>query len=236
MVVYNYFSKISFKASIVILDFEDSFTYNIFSTLVQMGIAENNIEVIPYKNVLAFLKNCNLVKANTQEDENNERLVLIYGPGPGHPSDYQHLYGEIKRLLLNRSIFHLGICLGHQILWNIIGFEVKRSDKPLHGQVTPFCIPHWSGIFPQKFWSKQIEVQCYNSLVVDTFSFIQKFPAIKKFDLVLQCLENQRSFNCMAGRFERGVTYQFHPESIATSERFLFFKGILKFLSKKKNY
>lgn len=214
------------RPKIFILDFEDSFTFNIFSVLIQMEIPRELITVIPYKKVGLFLKNFN-------PQNKKESSILIYGPGPGHPKDYQCLYKDIKRLLLNLYIFHFGICLGHQIIWNIVGFEVKRSDRLLHGQTNNFCIPNWSNIFSKNDWGKIIKVQCYNSLEIDISSFAKKFPAIKNFDLVLQYYQNQRSFNCMAGRFLRGVTYQFHPESIATSERNLFFQGILKFYSTK---
>ncbi|MBF0359535.1 MAG: hypothetical protein HQK49_00895 [Oligoflexia bacterium] len=217
--------KIAKIAKIIILDFDDSFTYNIYSILIQMGISEKNVAVVPYKRVRDFLKSCNPQKKS-------ERIVLIYGPGPGHPEEYKHFFLEIKRLLVNRNVFHIGICLGHQILMSIFGFKVKRSAKPLHGQTTTFCIPNWSGVFPKKYWGELLEVQCYNSLVVDTFSFIQKFPAIKEFDLVLKYY--QRSFDCLAGRFTRGVSYQFHPESIATSRGDLFFRVIFNYFSKQE--
>jgi anthranilate/para-aminobenzoate synthase component II len=36
----------------------------------------------------------------------------------------------------------------------------------------------------------------------------------------------------MAGRFERGLTYQFHPESIGTDNPELFFEPLKKILTK----
>ena len=95
------------------------------------------------------------------------------------------------------------VCLGHQILWKIKGANIDRSLNPIHGQAIKVKIPHWKGLFPKRFWSKEVRVQRYNSLAV-------KDSWEKKNVL----FDSNREM--LMGYFERTLTYQFHPESIGT--------------------
>ena len=190
------------KTDALLLDFNDSFTYNIASELYDLGIST---EVVAKNDILEKLSETIFSKKKT---------VIVYGPGPGHPDEYKIFFPLIKQALKNPNLYHLGICLGHQILWRVMGREVIPSKKPVHGQKIDFRVPSWSE-FKRSFWGQKIAVQRYNSLIVkgDGEDFFKDFEG-----------------EVMAGRFEHGLSFQFHPESIGTANPKVFFESIKNFL------
>ena len=62
------------------LDFEDSFSYNLVQELTEAGL---EVEVLHW--------------SEFSQDHRSDLLVL--GPGPGHPDDYQKIYPLIQSWL-----------------------------------------------------------------------------------------------------------------------------------------
>ena len=63
--------------------------------------------------------------------------VVVVGPGPGDPRDLGDpkmaaLWKGTRRLLEERVPF-LSVCLGHQVLAHLLGFELARRDVPNQG-------------------------------------------------------------------------------------------------------
>lgn len=178
------------QAKITIIDFEDSFTFNIATELYAY---EKDIVVISHDE---FFAQKNLHKFLS---ELKQKSAIILGPGPGSPEEYEHYFSFIKELRDNPNIFLMGICLGHQVLALIDGLSVRRSQRPMHGEQVKI-----------NFDNLNILVQRYNSLAV---------------------YESPRSIKELQIRqFLRGISYQFHPESIGTENRYLFFESLLKFI------
>ena len=169
------------------IDFEDSFSYNVVQELTLIGF---HVTVINWRDF------------ETLPIEG----VLVLGPGPGHPDDYQQLFPMIKNWLEEkRPLF--GVCLGHQIFWRLMGEEVLRSKEPLHGQKVKLQLTHewqeWLGV------KNDIFVQRYNSLAVMGQASVRN-PYLTNF------IQNDE---ILITRGENILTYQFHPESIGTSYR-----------------
>tara|TARA_B100000029_G_scaffold319110_1_gene311565 strand:+ start:709 stop:1344 length:636 start_codon:yes stop_codon:yes gene_type:complete len=202
---YRTFNDDGASPQISLLDFNDSFTFNIASNLFDLGIP---FRIVEFHQIMAFL---------TNPLNKGKKHVFIYGPGPGRPDDYRSFFPKIEKLLEDKNSFHLGVCLGHQILWKIKGANIERSLNPLHGQSVNVKIPHWEGLFPKKFWSKEVVVQRYNSLAVKDNG--------EKNNVLY---DGNREM--LMGYFERTLTYQFHPESIGTSFPSLFFGPVSHFL------
>ncbi len=192
---------------ISLLDFNDSFTFNIATYL---GLLGYSFQVVPFSRIKAFLKSPFLL---------SNAHVLVYGPGPGHPDEYSNLFPIIKKLLRCNTLFHLGICLGHQIIGRVLGDEVVRSKNPMHAQAVSLKVPPWENCFPREAWGRSIQVQRYNSLA------IRGFKAKSDINEALD-----QSGEVLIRKFERGVSYQFHPESIGTSFPSLFFEPLNYFL------
>ncbi len=170
---------------ILIIDFEDSFTHNIANVLYPFV---NSVRVIPHNDFFANAFE-SLIKSNS-------RHGLILGPGPGHPDDYKEYFNFITKLMEKSNIYILGICLGHQIIGRIKGFDVRKSNVQIHGQQEKI-----------KFENNEYLVQRYNSLSV------------------YEGLEERVILT-----FNNGISYQFHPESIGTHDKHIFFQKLIHFV------
>lgn len=178
------------------IDFDDSFSFNIIQELSEAGLKVN---VLNWKDF---------------EDLPSSEL-LILGPGPGHPDDYQRIFPLIEKWLkLGKPVFAL--CLGHQILWRMRGEEIVRSKEPMHGQRVVLKLDetwrNWLHI------QNDVQVMRYNSLAVMGQS------AIRNPDLDVLLYEDE----IMISKNSQVITYQFHPESLGTSYRQAFFKTVLR--------
>lgn len=110
---------------IIIVDFEDSFTYNIASVLFPF---ESRVKVISHEEFFHF-------KAR-EYLSSKERHALILGPGPGHPSAYHKYFKQIEAFRGHPNFYVMGICLGHQMLGLMDGKIVERAIEQIHGQTT----------------------------------------------------------------------------------------------------
>lgn len=170
---------------IIIIDFEDSFTYNIANILFPY---EKKMVVVPHQQFFHAMIKSLLVST--------ERHAVILGPGPGHPDQYKKYFHHIITLMNAPNIYMMGICLGHQLMGKILGHRIDQLEWPVHGQAIE-C----------KFKDKKFLVQRYNSLGV--------FVNNKVKDIIY---------------YPRGISYQFHPESVGTNENEIFFEELLTFL------
>ena len=171
---------------ILIIDFEDSFTYNIANV------------IFPFEKSCKVISHTEFFNTTIQECLiTTERHGIILGPGPGHPDHYEKYFNEIKKLMHKKNIYILGICLGHQILGRISGYPVLKSHDQKHGQTVLV-----------NFKGHEYEVQRYNSLSV--------------------FINNVETDFCA---FDRGISYQFHPESVGTQQNDIFFKDLFAFLT-----
>lgn len=186
---------------IYLCDFEDSFTYNIYADLKTLG---HQVKVVAFKEIYQFLQ----TKINSDEKE-----VIILGPGPGHPDEYDFINSSLKGLINRKNLLLVGICLGHQLIWKAMGYECIHCATPLHGQVQKLT-----------FKGKEVEVQHYNSLCISLNKKEQSELASQGWELVL--LQNE----LMSSSKENVLTYQFHPESVGTSCPKMFYSPINKFL------
>lgn len=195
-----------------VLDFDDSFTYNIAEEVRRLGL---KVQVVPKEQILVHVNW--LLSLSSQK-----KRAVIWGPGPGHPEEYSEFFPLLRRLLNAKNIFNLGVCLGHQLIWHLEGYPVRRDPRPLHGQAVQFDVPKWPH-FPRQQWGRSHLVQRYNSLGV--------CPTKKAGHKILKSVRKAFSGgHLMASSFERGVSYQFHPESVGTSCPELFFAPLVKFL------
>ena len=189
----------------ILVDFDDSFTFNIVSELYGVGIYPNVISHHDLHTATLDIFNC------------DSKTLIIFGPGPGNPEDYQDIFPILEKILIDDKLYFMAICLGHQILWRVLGEKIKKMNRPIHGDTTSV------NLFDRTF-----SVQKYNSLTVD----LDKPFLCKK--LMDKTFEIQNFFSddgeLMASLSYKFITYQFHPESIGTSCRRELFLPVLKML------
>jgi anthranilate synthase/aminodeoxychorismate synthase-like glutamine amidotransferase len=186
---------------IFLIDNYDSFTYNLFQYLGELG------EEVVVKRNDAF-------QLEEVEKLSPDRIVI--SPGPGVPSQ-AGLSKEIIRKFAG-VIPVLGVCLGHQAIAEELGGKVVLAGKLMHGK-TSEIFHDGKGIFeglPSPFTATR-----YHSLIVDKKSLPDCFEisAHTKEGIIMGI--RHRSF------LIDGV--QFHPESILTAEGKKLLSNFLKF-------
>lgn len=192
-----------------LVDFDDSFTLNVYCELKELGV---DVEVVESSRSRDFLGRADAA----------EKFAVVLGPGPGSPQERADLFPAIEALLKSKSAFVTGICLGHQLIASSLDMKVVRSARPCHGEVE--TVPLTSS---QRKWLEfdrpRIEAQRYNSLAVPIKG---NEEAIKRANV--KVLEFNGEIQAMRG--PNFVSYQFHPESTGTSFRKDFFRPLRSFL------
>ena len=173
---------------ILLIDNYDSFTYNLFQYLSELGA-----EVVTVRNDKITLGD---IEAMPLEG-------IIVSPGPSTP-----LEAGISNVVVRNfgpKIPTLGVCLGHQCVGHVYGAKVDRAGEIRHGKTS--MIHHYGkGVFaglPNPF--KAIR---YHSLVVypETLPDSLEVTAWTDNGLVMGLRHKEHPVE--------GV--QFHPESIMT--------------------
>ncbi|MDT9587608.1 MAG: gamma-glutamyl-gamma-aminobutyrate hydrolase family protein [Candidatus Arsenophonus melophagi] len=175
---------------ILIVDNYDSFTYNLYQYLCELG---------------AYV----LVKRNDaitiSEIEILAPTHLVISPGPCNPNK-SGISLEIISYFAGK-IPILGICLGHQAIGQAFGASIIQAREVIHGKVS--VIHHnQQGIL--KGLRRALQVARYHSLVIDA----RTLPAI--FEVTAWTLHDGNIDEIMGIKHKtlpiEGV--QFHPESI----------------------
>ncbi|MFA5849585.1 MAG: aminodeoxychorismate/anthranilate synthase component II [Bacteroidales bacterium] len=176
------------KNRILIVDNYDSFTYNLYHLIKELGYL--NIEV---------LRNDRL---SLDDIVHFDKIIL--SPGPGIPSEAGLLCDIIRGYASEKSM--LGVCLGHQAIAEVFGAQLMNLKEVFHGVATPVrivCPDHLYDGLPDTF-----EVGRYHSWIVNS----QDFPSS------LEVTAEDENGSIMSLRHReydvRGI--QFHPESVLT--------------------
>ena len=175
--------------SFALIDNYDSFTYNLFHYLGELGA---KIEV--WRN--------DAITAEEVLARNPRGIVL--SPGPCTPNEAGICLDVIK-LAAERRTPLLGVCLGHQAIGQLFGGKVVRAPVPVHGKTSPV---HHTGTslftgLPTPYLATR-----YHSLIVER----ESLPACLE---VTAWTED----GLIMGLQHRTLPIhgvQFHPESIAS--------------------
>lgn len=184
---------------ILILDNYDSFTYNIYQCVTQLGY---EVEVIRNDAVGAAA-----VAAAGYE-------AVILSPGPGTPAD-AGITKEVISLLAGKVPI-LGVCLGHQAIAEVFGATIIRAPLPVHGKVSP-VYHNGHGIYTglnQPFVAGR-----YHSLLVDQAGFPECLMVTAQTEDGLIMSLKHKEYHI------QGV--QFHPESVLTANGIKVFENFL---------
>jgi anthranilate synthase/aminodeoxychorismate synthase-like glutamine amidotransferase len=174
---------------LLLLDNYDSFTYNLYQYLAELGA-----EVVVRRNDAVSL----------DEIEQMRPDHIVVSPGPCTPNEAGLSCDVIATF--GPSIPTLGVCLGHQSIGQVYGGRVIRAPEPMHGK-TSLMYHNGQGIFrglPQPF-----EANRYHSLIVEQATLPAELEVTAQTeDGIIMGLKH------LSYPVE-GV--QFHPESILTA-------------------
>jgi len=190
----------------LILDNYDSFTYNLYHFLGELGA-----ELVVHRN--------DAITAAEAVALGPEGIII--SPGPCDP-DKAGISLDLVAAAADR-IPLLGVCLGHQALGQAMGGRIVRSE-PMHGK-TSKVRHHGTGLFagiPDPF-----EATRYHSLIVerDTMPDCLEITAETEDGIVMGVQHREYQLY--------GV--QFHPESIASQHGHAILKNFLDLSRSRPN-
>jgi anthranilate synthase component 2 len=173
---------------ILLIDNYDSFTYNIYQYLLELGA---NVKV---------LRND---KITVEEAGELKPEKLLLSPGPGRPEDAGITVEAIGYFAGKIPI--LGVCLGHQAIGHFYGGKIIGAKRPMHGKTSKISA-NSKGIFAGI--DEPFDAMRYHSLVIERESLPD----------CLEITATSDDGEIMGVRHKtldvEGI--QFHPESIMT--------------------
>lgn len=184
---------------VLIIDNYDSFVFNLERYVVELG---------------ATTRVCRNDAISVAEVKAYQPTHIILSPGPCTPNEAGICLDLVSELAGEVPI--LGVCLGHQVIGQVLGGQVVRAQKPLHGQAS-LIYHNQTGLF--EHLPPTFSVGRYHSLVVlkegldaktslCAWSREQEIMALSDFDRHLYGL-------------------QFHPESILTEHGYDLLRAFL---------
>lgn len=175
------------RMRILLIDNYDSFTYNLLHYLQISGAA---VEV---------MRNDSL----GVEDAAKVADALVISPGPSSPRNAGLSFRIVRRHLTDKPV--LGVCLGMQIINEVLGGKTVKAPYPVHGKTCRISVDGGDDLF--RGLPSQIQVARYHSLMCG------EVPAELKLLAVYRTVP-------MAFRYGNLPVWgvQFHPESFLTPQ------------------
>ena len=185
---------------LIIIDNYDSFTYNLYQYLGELGA---NMRV--FRNDKISVKE--IAELNPEK--------LLVSPGPCTPNKAGISCEAIEYFAGKIPVF--GVCLGHQSIGQVFGGKVIRARRLMHGKTSPIHHDN-KGVFaglPNPF-----DATRYHSLI------IEKESCPECFEITAHADEDE----IMGIRHKELPVFgvQFHPESILTTHGKQLLKNFLE--------
>ncbi len=173
---------------ILLIDNYDSFTYNLFHYLGELG------------EPVTVVRNDRISAASALKMRPDS---IVLSPGPCDP-DKAGICLELIRAATGQ-IPILGVCLGHQAIGQAFGGRIVRAPEPMHGKLSPI---HHRGTGVFQGLQDGFRATRYHSLVIDRAGLPD----------VLEITAETGDGVIMGVAHKRFPIYgvQFHPESIAS--------------------
>jgi len=175
---------------IILIDNYDSFTFNIYHYLGELGA---NLEV--HRND----------KITISEIERMNPEAIILSPGPCTPNEAGICIDLVKKLYQKIPI--LGICLGHQSIGQAFGSKIENCSEIMHGKIDDIIHNNhklFEGV------SLKFKATRYHSLIINKNTLHSDFNIIAE--------TKNKIIMGISHKIHNIIGLQFHPESIGTKE------------------
>ena len=173
---------------LLLIDNYDSFTYNLFHYLGELGA---DVRVVRNDEISA-------AEALGMKPEG-----IVLSPGPCTPNEAGICLDVIKQA--NGTMPILGVCLGHQAIGQIYGGKVVRAPEPMHGKLSRV---HHSGKSVFRGLNNDFLATRYHSLTID--------PPSMPGSLEVTATSEDGVIQGVMHKTHPVHGVQFHPESIAS--------------------
>jgi len=192
-------------AMILLIDNYDSFTYNLFHYLGELGA---EVKVVRNDEITA-----------------DEALAMkpdgiVLSPGPCSPNEAGICMEVIAKA--NGKVPIFGVCLGHQAIGQVYGGDIVRAPQPMHGKMSTI---HHSGKSVFRGLNNDFQATRYHSLTIDPPSMpdVLEVTATSEDGVIQGVMHKTHPVH--------GV--QFHPESIASENGHALLENFLKLTRSK---
>jgi anthranilate synthase component 2 len=185
---------------LLLIDNYDSFTYNLFHYLGELG---EDVKVV--RNDQIGVDEALALKPQS----------IVISPGPCDP-DRAGICLELIKAAAGKVPL-LGVCLGHQAIGQAYGGQVVRAPVPMHGKMARI---HHTGKSVFTGLEDGFEATRYHSLIVDR----KTFPA----ELEITAETDDGLIMGLKHRTHPVHGVQFHPESIASQNGHAMLKNFLR--------
>ena len=173
---------------LLLIDNYDSFTYNLFHYLGELGA---QVRVVRNDEISA----ADALALKPQG--------IVLSPGPCTPNEAGICLDVIK--LANGAMPILGVCLGHQAIGQVYGGAIVRAPEPMHGKLSRI---HHTGKSVFRGLNNDFLATRYHSLTIDPPSM----PAV----LEVTATSDDGVIQGVMHKTHPVHGVQFHPESIAS--------------------
>lgn len=185
---------------LLLIDNYDSFTYNLFHYLGELGE-----DVVVKRNDQITVQDALALKPQS----------IVLSPGPCDPDR-----AGICLPLINAAAGHvpiLGVCLGHQAIGQAFGGKVVRAPEPMHGKLSSI---HHTGKSVFRGLEDGFPATRYHSLVIDRATLPASLEITAETDdgVIMGVMHKTQPVH--------GV--QFHPESIASAHGHALLQNFLR--------
>lgn len=185
---------------LLLIDNYDSFTYNLFHYLGQLGA-----EVVVKRN-----DELTAAEALAMRPEG-----IVLSPGPCTPDEAGICMDLIQKA--NGRVPILGVCLGHQAIGQVYGGKVVRAPEPMHGKLSRI---HHTGKSVFRGLNNDFLATRYHSLTIA--------PGTVPSDLEVTATSGDGVIQGLMHRKHPVHGVQFHPESIASENGHALLQNFLK--------
>ena len=184
---------------LLLIDNYDSFTYNLFHYLGQLGE-----DVVVKRNDQISIPDALALKPDS----------IVLSPGPCDPDKAGICLGLIEKA--SGKIPILGVCLGHQAIGQAYGGRIVRAPIPMHGKLSEI---HHHGTSVFAGLKDGFRATRYHSLVIER----ESLPAA----LEITAESEDGVIMGVAHKAHPVHGVQFHPESIASEHGHALLKNFL---------
>ena len=185
---------------LLLIDNYDSFTYNLFHYLGQLG--------------------ADVVVKRNEEISADEAIAMrpdavVLSPGPCTPNEAGICLELIAKA--NGTLPILGVCLGHQSIGQVYGGTVVRAPVPMHGKLSRI---HHTGKSVFRGLNNDFMATRYHSLTIAP----ESMPA----DLEVTAVSEDGVIMGVMHKTHPVHGVQFHPESIASENGHALLQNFLR--------
>jgi len=185
---------------ILLIDNYDSFTYNLFHYLCELGAQ------------VRVVRNDEISAADALALKPDG---IVLSPGPCTPNEAGICLEVIKQAGGKMPI--LGVCLGHQAIGQVYGGSIVRAPEPMHGKLSRI---HHTGKSVFRGLNNDFLATRYHSLTIDPPSM----PAA----LDITATSDDGVIQGVMHKTHPVHGVQFHPESIASENGHALLGNFLK--------